>query len=412
MSINSQIDVKNHVTTEQSENLADNFIEIPSCTIEDVDKALFDLFDKELPLLYTHRNHTNRIPIVFATGERFALIARKKPLRDRSNALILPVISIMRSSLQFGNEYGAAVAPDIRQVIKRQLSSKDSAYQRLVNKLGLQNSDDLVSPNAFIDQSTQQGVNPGRIASRRSGAGTPDPVALDSGELLKPNLGNNIYEIYEIPPPVFFTATYEVTIWTQYMQEMNNTLAVLGTEAHMNAKKSYRIETSKGYYFVAYIDDSVGNGSNFEDFSEEERLVRTTLTIKIPGYFLGNSYKGSPNKIRKFVSSPVVSFEASFARDADESRLGIPTGNPNDLMLENLRTVDDPAPGQFIGGVASLVGPANTSALVGGIASRRNPVLDSIQSPFSSGGKGSVVDITVTKTGKTTQGETTYRQIK
>ena len=32
-------------------NASDSFIEVPSCTIEDIDRAVFTLFDSELPLL-------------------------------------------------------------------------------------------------------------------------------------------------------------------------------------------------------------------------------------------------------------------------------------------------------------------------------------------------------------------------
>jgi len=173
MSTASQIEAQQPIsTTEKSDNLASEFLDIPPCTIEDVDRALFNLFDKQLPLLYTHRNDTRRVPIVFATGERFALIARRKPLRDKSKALILPVISILRSSLTFGSEIGMATAPDIRHVIKKQLGKEDPVYQRMINKLGLQNSDDLVSEAAFIDADDQsvrnlEGLQPGvRVQER------------------------------------------------------------------------------------------------------------------------------------------------------------------------------------------------------------------------------------------------------
>ena len=414
MSISSQIEAKNPISTvEKSDNLASDFLEIPSCTVEDVDRALFDLFDKDLPLLYTQRNDTRRIPIVFATGERFALIARKKPLRDRSKALILPVISIMRTSVNYGSEFGIAVAPDIRHIIKRQLSKEDAIYQRLVNKQGLQNSDDLISQSAFSDIPGERGAEPGRIATRRKDAGNPDSIRIQSGNLLDPNLGNNIYEIYEIPPPVYFTASYEVTIWTQYMQEMNNVIAVIGTESHFNAKKSFRIETPKGYYFIAYFEDAISNASNFDDFSEEERIVRSTMTVKVSGYFLGQSYVSSPNKIRRYVSSPQVSFDTSFSVDTNTSRTGIPSGNPTDYILKDMLTEEDTGPGQFIGNTIPTVDSKQGDASIGGFVGPQSaiplPSVSVIKSPFT--GNGASGNVQVTKTVTTKQGETTYRQI-
>lgn len=409
MSIASQIEAKNPIsTTEKSDNLASEFLEIPSCTIEDVDKAVFNLFDKDLPLLYTQRNDTRRVPIVFATGERFALIARKQPLRDRSKALILPVISIMRSGFTFGSEIKMATAPDIKQVIKRQLGKDDPFYQRLVNKIGLQNSDDLVTLSAFTDTENQQNAEPGRIATRRQGVGNSDTQRIQTGNLLTPNLGNNIYEIYEIPAPVYFMATYEITLWTQYTQEMNNLIAAIATENHFNAVTSYRIETEKGYYFVAYFDNSVSPGNNFDNFSEEERIVRSTMTLKVPGYFLGQSYIGTPNKIRRYVSAPQVSFDTSFTDEVSNSMIGIPSGKPNDYTLSDVSTESDTLPGQFIGGASPLTDPKLGDASIGGYTQSQSSI-SSMRSPFS-GGDGSG-NLNVTKTSTTKQGETTYRQI-
>ena len=80
---------------------------MPSCTIEDVDRGVFNLFDKELPFFYKRKDQQKKVPVIFATGERFALLARNKPLRDKSDALILPLISIVRSGIEQENAKGA-----------------------------------------------------------------------------------------------------------------------------------------------------------------------------------------------------------------------------------------------------------------------------------------------------------------
>jgi hypothetical protein len=414
MSTSSQTEDKNSIATpEKSENLANEFLEIPACRIEDVDRALFNLFDKDLPLTFTHRNDTKRIPIVFATGERFALIARKKPLRDRGNALILPVISIMRSNLAFGSDIGMATAPDIRQVIKKQLGKEDSVYQRIVNKMGLQNADDLASPSAFIDEQNEQGAAAGRIATRRNGVGSPNSEKIQEGSLLDAKLGNNVYEIYEMPAPVYFVATYDVTIWTQYTQEMNNVLSAIAAESHFNAVKSYRIETSKGYKFVAYFDNSIGLNNNFDDFSDDERIVRSTLSVKVPGYLLGNSYDGASNKIRKFVSAPQVSFDIIFGDDLGVGKIGIPSGNPGAYVTSDQLTVDDSVPGQFIAENVPLLNPKGIQHSIGGYTlpatAVSSPDVKIISSPFA--GDSPPLVISVAKTSTTKQGETTFRQI-
>jgi hypothetical protein len=411
LSIKSQINSKDASSLIQSDNLSTNFVEIPSCRIEDIDKALFNLFDRDLPLLYTHKNDTQRVPVVFSTGERFALIARKKPLRDRSNALILPVISISRTSIQMASEMGGSVAPDIPLVIKKQISSEDQLYQRLLNKSGFQNSDDLVSPSSFIDVSNQAGSQPGRIATRRPGAGTGVNQQVQAGNLFSPEIGKNLIEIYEMPPPVYLTVEYAVTIWTQYMQEMNNLIAAMARESHFHAVPSYRIETDKGYYFVAYFDRSFSNQSNFEDFSEEERLVRSSINVKVQGYIVGDPYKAAPNQIRRYVSAPEVSFEAILSNDeaAADSYSKIASGDPDRFLLENTRSSDEPLPGQSIGARLTTQ-PEGAEALIGGTSNAVNEKFVRVESdPFNS----SKVQrsILVTKTKSKRKGETVYREI-
>ena len=60
-------------------NIPDDFV-LPSCGIEDVDRAVFKLFDEELPLFFEAKGKTERIPVIFATGERAFVLRRNKPL--------------------------------------------------------------------------------------------------------------------------------------------------------------------------------------------------------------------------------------------------------------------------------------------------------------------------------------------
>lgn len=412
MSIRSQTENTEYSSPPESspENLASNFENIPACRLEDIDRALFDLFNEQLPLYYTHRNKMQKIPVVFATGERFALIARKKPLRDKSGALILPVISIMRTNVQMGNELGGSFAPDVPQIIKKQLSKEDTTYQRLINKQGFQNSDDLVSQSALIDISSETGSVPGRIATRRIGSGLTSERS-NKGDILNEPLRNNIYEVYEIPPPVYITIDYDLTFWTQYMQEMNNLMSVIASECQFHAMPSFRIETKQGYKFVAYLDKTFSNQSNFEDFSEEERHIRSSMTVKVTGYILGSVYKASSTNLRKYVSAPQISFETIVSNDSPHtvSPVGVASSNPDKFIVDNLRAEDEPLPGQSIGTNQSVI-EKDESAFIGGYSNAVNEKYVRIEEdPFVPGALEKRILVTKTKTVRS--GETVYREV-
>tara|TARA_R100000008_G_scaffold86415_1_gene79434 strand:- start:1531 stop:2865 length:1335 start_codon:yes stop_codon:yes gene_type:complete len=337
------------------ENASDAILEIPSCTIEDIDRAVFDLFDRDLPIHYTYKKKTKRVPVVFAAGERFALIARKKPLRDKNNALILPVVSMMRQGVVSQNEMGLASNQSVPHIIKKKLSKKDARYQRIVNKLGLVSSDDLPTQAAFITTGSKayQNAQPGRIASRR--AGSLVPLGVRRGNLLDLDNKNNIFEVIEMPPVQFITATYEVTIWAQYIQQMNDIEMAIMSNMQSYGGRTFRLETKKGYTFVAYLESNFDPGNNFDDFTDDERIIRTSFTLKVPGYLLGETYPGAPNRLRSTTSAPQLTFGMNFVNGEIENQVknsNIPSGDPNDYILDD-RNINAPLPGQSIAGARS-----------------------------------------------------------
>ena len=51
--------------------------DLPPCGIEDVDRAMFKLFNEDLPFYYEMDGDMKRIPCVFAGGERAMILRRK-----------------------------------------------------------------------------------------------------------------------------------------------------------------------------------------------------------------------------------------------------------------------------------------------------------------------------------------------
>ena len=200
MSIRTDEKGKSAADIQQGSAIPDDF-NIPNCTIEDVDRSVFDLFNTQLPFNYTHQGGQRRAPVIFATGERFAVLRRKQPLRDNQGALILPLVSIMRTGVTQSPTMGAGTNQTSSLTIKKRLSPKDPQYQQLINKKSLDNSDNIASENARSTMIT--GSDPGRLASRRD----PQIETADvrDGKLLNPELGKNIFEVLTIPPPKYLS---------------------------------------------------------------------------------------------------------------------------------------------------------------------------------------------------------------
>jgi hypothetical protein len=287
--------------------------EIPSCGIEDLDRALFNLFDKRLTFSVKVNNVPKKVPVVFSTGERFALTRRAPPVRDKNNALILPIIAIKRNAINFSPGLEGIGSPIANRdqdgyVIKRRLSSKDRDYQNIVNKLKLKNQSNVANRNNFGTNAIFPGntSKPGTVVSRRNG----DNLSLrdnSTGKLLSNNLGNNIFEIITVPYPKFILANYEITFWTQYTVHMNQLLESIVAQFD-GQEKGFKIETDSGYEFVALFQGQFTPADNFSDFTDDERIIRYTFDVKVPGFLLATQHDGMSSPFRRYLTAPQIEF--------------------------------------------------------------------------------------------------------
>lgn len=294
-------------------NVPEDF-SIPSVGIEDIDRAIFDLFNTRLAFETKVNNQTNRVPVIFAAGERFALTRRDNPLRDKNNVLILPLISIKRGTIGHKTQtdvFGTAIS--IRKTgdyyIKKRLDKSDRDYQKIVNNFRLKNQKDVATRSHIAVTSTSPGEQAvvGEVASRRQGGPLSfrDPQKFN---LLNNDLTNNIYEYITVPYPKFIGVSYNVIFWTQYMQEMNQLIETFMMKFDGQAPE-FILETNKGYKFTAFIQNTFSNNDNFDDFTSDERIIKMSFDIKVPGYIIAPTHPGLPSPFRRFVSAPQINFE-------------------------------------------------------------------------------------------------------
>jgi hypothetical protein len=311
----------------EGSNNASNFV-LPSCGIEDVDRAFFELFDKVLPFSYKSKkdSEVRKVPVVFASGERFALAAKKSPIRDNQGALILPLISISRSGIEQTASKGFGVSEHFNEmVVKKRVSSEDPLFQALQNS------------NGFLNTGRQQ-----------SASSSETDFYKETGRLLQPKMGTSIYEVLVIPMPKYFTVKYEITLWAQYVGQLNTMITTL-LGSYINGHRSVKITTSKGYWFVAYFESSINNSGNLDSFSDEERLVKATVSAEVPGYLILPEIDGIPSGIKSYLSAPTVSF-GSLSEDSSLTQVTpIVSGKVESFTLSDVSTDDNERPSGAVG---------------------------------------------------------------
>lgn len=300
-----KVNVKN-----QGNNVTEDF-DFPPINIEEIDRAIFNFFDKDINFGVTYNGKSSKVPVVFAAGERFALTRRKSPIRDKNNALILPIISIMRTGMDISpsqNNKGTAISFYYTQpyYIKRRLADQDRDYQNIVNKMGLKNQDNVTARGHFIDNSISPGsvARPSTFASRRNKKGLSYIDRLPKG--IKDNIDDNIFEIIEVPYPDFISMTYNVTFWTQYVTQANQIIETLMSK-FMPYKEAI-ITTANGYEVFISLGDSINSDVNFENYTDDERVIKHSIDIVVSGYLLAldNELLGIP--FRSYFSAPQIDF--------------------------------------------------------------------------------------------------------
>jgi hypothetical protein len=79
--------------------------------------------------------------------------------------------------------------------------------------------------------------------------------------------------------------------------------------AQLPQGKMFRLNTPKGYWFIATVADEVSSSDNLDDFKEEKRVIRYTFQMTVKSFLLAPNGPGVPVPIRRTLSATDISFE-------------------------------------------------------------------------------------------------------
>lgn len=295
-------------------------VNVPSCGIEDVDVAVATAFDEGIrfTVIGTNTSNAKKVPVVFASGERWAMMKRDLGVRDKNGNLILPLISIRRTGIvqdPVKDIAGRGMNQSTGNfVIKRLLSQADINTQRPMNRNAIPNDKSLAVEPAQIDQYML--ASDDELAHMNKS----DSDVVD-GAFIRTDDTNRVWEYVQLPSPQFYTANYEVIFWTQYVTHMNQMMQQLFAPYLPTGERTIRISTNKGYWFVAYVSQAYDPENNFDDMKKAERIVKYKFQLSVPAYHIPGDEPGAPVATRSFVSPAYIGFDidASEAGEREEN---------------------------------------------------------------------------------------------
>ena len=245
-------------------------------SLETIDGAMLRFIDEDLNLSVTTNTGFKKVPVLWVTAERAYQIKHNKDLRDGEEGLILPLITVNRSNVTkepnfrgsvWANIYPEADAPGGTITIARTINQKKTAEFE----------------NAMVKRTY----------------GTKNTVAArgknTNQQQHQTNAGKTVYETVTIPLPVWVKVGYDITVRTEYQQQLNQLINPFFTVAG-NSRMPKRIE-NEGHFYEVFIDGSFSNAANKANLGMDQRNYQTSISIEVLGYLVGEGENQEKPKI-------------------------------------------------------------------------------------------------------------------
>ena len=228
-------------------------------TLEDIDRSVYN-FVNDLKLQVQTNKGAKQVPVLWATSERSFLSKNEKELRDGQGALIFPIISIKRSSFT------------------KSLRSS-GVYQGNIPEVNDEKGGALSIIRKIYQDKTKNFAN-------------ADAKRIYGQENYRYDNQKVVFQTISIPMPVNVDLMYEITIRTDYQQQMNELLLPFATRP---GTINYVKLTSGEHKYEGFIQDQYSSQDNLNNFSSEERKFEVKINLKVVGYLVGQARNREKN---------------------------------------------------------------------------------------------------------------------
>ena len=229
-----------------------------SVGIMDMDSAIMYYFNEVIKPEVEVNKEKVKVPCIYASPERWNAISKQGFLRDKKKQIIVPLIAFKRTGMSRNDNMPIdkldANDPKIFYTFQKRYSQQ----------------------NRFDKFSVQKGLEPNR-------------------------------EYYNVSMPDYMNLTYEFTIWTSYIEQMNKIVE--------------KINYSDGSYWGE--PGKMKFKSSIESFSDAsqidgEKLIQTTFSVNLYGYILPETFDGKTTTQKYLTPKKLIVRESTKATIIDD----------------------------------------------------------------------------------------------
>ena len=249
--------------------------EIQPSTLENIDFAFFDFINDKMNSNATTNEGWKKTPVIWASAERSFLSKNNKDLRDDDGTLVLPLITIERTGMnksktRKGKYYGlSGILPEADRF------GRITIARKIVK--------DKTNNYTVADNRKRYGSAANKTPRRQSYYPRKDNKLV-------------VYETLSMPMPVYVSMTYDVTIRSEYVQQMNDLLSPFVT---LGSSISYFVIEKNGHRYETFLQEGLNLANNVSSLGTDERQYTTKVSFEVIGYLIGEGPNGERPKIIK-----------------------------------------------------------------------------------------------------------------
>ena len=261
-----------------------------SITLLDVDTTIMNHLKDNLKIQVMDNGETISVPIIYGSPEKWAAIKKEGYLRDNQGKILLPAIMLKRKSVE--------------------------------------NNKDLMTFNRYLHYQTMMKYS--------------EKNKYDRFDLLNKGVFNSkpTNQIYSVTLPNHVNITYEVMIWTDYVDQNNKIIEQINF-----ASKDYWGDRERLKFRVRVdsysIDQEVNDG--------EDRNVKTTFDLNVNAYLLNDtivdSMSGIKNTTQKLFTIRKIKLEENVVSNINE----INSNNNRNYTTDSTHLKDKPEDYNYVG---------------------------------------------------------------
>lgn len=233
----------------------ETIINLEPSNLENIDLSLFNWVNEKLNVFATSNRGWEKVPVIWTAAERAYQSKRSKGLRDKEGALILPLITVERVSVEKDLTFKGSLQSNIFP--RNDYKGGSVNLERVINQVKTSNFQNADAKKEY-----------GQLNFK-----------------VTPRNNKVVYTFRSIPMPVYVTVMYKIMLRAEYQQQINEL-----AQPFMVATGGINsfIMRERGHRYEAFMQSSYTQENSVADMQDQERMYQTAIEIKVLGYLIGS----------------------------------------------------------------------------------------------------------------------------